>query len=103
THIWRIYRALDGAGADTYPVVFVELSEADGRSGLGETAPSGRYLETVSTVQAYLSKVDATRLSFDDLAGSMAYLESLAADNNAAKTALNIALLDGVARQAQRP
>jgi L-alanine-DL-glutamate epimerase-like enolase superfamily enzyme len=103
THTWRISRGLGGAGTDTYPVVFVELSEADGRRGLGEAAPSNRYSETVSTVQAYLRQVEATRLSFDDLPGSMAYLDSVAPDNNAAKTALNIALWDGVARQAQQP
>jgi len=103
THPWRISRGLDMAGADSYPVIFVELSEADGRGGLGESAPSSRYHETVETVQSYLRKVDPTRLSFDDLAGSMAYLEAVAPGNAAAKTALNIALLDGIARQAQRP
>src|SRR5262249_16284226 len=52
THPWRISRGLDMAGADSYAVIFVELSEADGRGGLGESAPSGRYHETVDTVQS---------------------------------------------------
>jgi L-alanine-DL-glutamate epimerase-like enolase superfamily enzyme len=101
THTWRIAGSagVDG-GKNAYPVVFVELQEDDGRSGVGESAPSSRYQENVDTVQAFLGKVEAKRLSFDDLEGSMHYLDALAPGNYAAKTAVNLALLDGIARQA---
>ncbi|HXG48117.1 MAG TPA: dipeptide epimerase [Methylomirabilota bacterium] len=96
THTWRIASGRDGA--NLYPVVFVELRDERGRSGLGEAAPSSRYGEDVGTVQSFLARVDAGRLSFDDIAGSMRYLESLAPGHYAAKTAVNIALVDGAAR-----
>jgi L-alanine-DL-glutamate epimerase-like enolase superfamily enzyme len=54
-------------------------------------------------VEAFLGKVDPRRLSFDDVAGSMAYLESLAPGEPAARCALNTALLDGAARRAGQP
>ncbi len=100
THTWRIAR---GAGADVYPRVFVELKFDDGRVGLGEAAPSRRYDENADTVLAYLEKVNPARLSFDDLAGSMRYLDTVAAGNYSAKNALNVALLDGIARHAGQP
>ena len=103
THVWRIASGPGGNGGVTYPVVFIELRDEQGRSGLGESAPSTRYKENVDTVQAFLAKVDVQRLSFDDLDGSMAYLDSVAPGNHAAKTALNIALLDGITRQARQP
>jgi L-alanine-DL-glutamate epimerase-like enolase superfamily enzyme len=57
----------------------------------------------VETVGRFLHTVDPARLSFDDVAGSMRYLDTVAADNQAAKTAVNIALLDGAARRAGQP
>ncbi len=102
-HTWRIASGLGGSGGSIYPVVFVELEDEAGRRGVGESAPSSRYQENVETVQAFLKKVDATQLSFDNLEASMNYLESVAAGNYAAKTAVNIALLDGIAWQAGRP
>ena len=100
THTWRIASGVGGGGTNAYPVVFVELDEDDGRSGVGESAPSSRYQENAGTVQAFLAKVEAKRLSFDDLEGSLRYLDSVAPANDAAKTAVNLALLDGLARQA---
>lgn len=91
-----------GPGAHTAPVVLVELRDADGVTGLGEAAPSRRYGEDVETVAAFLAQVDAARLSFADVAGSMAYLDSLSPGDCAAKGALNIALLDGAGRRAGR-
>jgi L-alanine-DL-glutamate epimerase-like enolase superfamily enzyme len=102
THTWRIASGIGGPGAQTYPVVFVELEDADGLHGVGEAAPSSRYQEDVETVQAFLARVEAHRLSFDDLDGSMHFLESVAPGNHAAKTALNLALLDARARRAGR-
>ena len=103
THTWRIASGVGGAGAQTYPVVFVELSDGTGRHGVGESAPSKRYQEDVETVQAFLRRVDPAKLSFDDLAGSMKYLDTVAPGQPAAKCAVNIALLDAIAGQAQQP
>lgn len=99
---WRIASGLGGAGGSTYAVVFAELSDDQGRKGIGESAPSSRYGETAATVEAFLKRVEAGQLSFDDVPGSMARLEKLAG-NHAAKAALNLALLDGAARQKRVP
>lgn len=103
THTWRISSGVGGGGKDSYPVAFCELKAEDGRSGIGESSPSSRYQETVDTVLAFLQKVDPKKLSFDDLTASMRYLETVAPGNYAAKTAVNLALLDGIARQAGQP
>lgn len=97
-HTWRISSGLGRAGKSRYPVVFVELSNGDGRHGVGEAAPSERYEEDIETVQAFLCRIEAGRLSFDDVPGSMNYLDSLSPGDFAAKCAVNIALLDGAAR-----
>jgi L-alanine-DL-glutamate epimerase-like enolase superfamily enzyme len=100
THTWRISSA---AGKTLFPVLFVELSHADGRTGIGEAAPSDRYDEDVESAQRFLLRVDSRMLSFDDVQKSMEYLNSLAPRDFAAKCALNIALLDGAARAEQTP
>lgn len=102
-HTWRIARGVGGAGTRAYPIVLVELTDGDGCTGVGEAAPSERYHETVDTVQAFLRRVDPSRLSFADVPGSMAYLESVAPGQHAAKCALNIALLDGAGRRQKLP
>ena len=101
-HAWRIARSDEG-GSGTYPVVFIELIDDSGLRGLGESAPSWRYLENVETVGQFLSGVVPAQLSFEDVAGSMRYLDTVASENPAAKTALNIALMDGAARRAGKP
>src|SRR5262249_2023781 len=53
--------------------------------------------------QAFCNRVDPSRLSFADIPGSMRYLESLSPRDRSAKCALNIALLDGAAKQARKP
>lgn len=100
---WTIAsRTGDGPGTRISPVVLLELRDADGVVGLGEAAPSNRYREDMATVQAFLSRVDAARLSFADVPGSMACLDALAPGDFAAKCALNVALLDGAGRRAGR-
>ena len=101
-HAWRISRS-DDAGSGIYPVVFIELTDESGLRGLGESAPSWRYLENVETVQQFLRAVDPAKLSFADVPGSMRYVDGVASGNQAAKTALNIALMDGAARRAGKP
>lgn len=106
THTWTIASSLkpDGSGGKNhYPTVFVELTDKDGVVGIGESAPSTRYHETADTTEAFLRQVDAARLSFDDIPGSMAYLDSIAAGYFSAKGAINIALLDGAAKKARKP
>lgn len=104
-HTWAIATDLAGGGSggrSVYPVVYVELTERDGRRGRGEAAPSSQYQESHETVTAFLNRVDPQRLSFDDLPGSMAYLDTVAAGRYPAKCAVNLALLDGAARAAGR-
>ena len=100
TRTWRI--ASGGtAGINTYPVVLIELRDEQGRTGIGEAASTSRYAQPVEVIEAFLQKVDARRLSFDDVSGSMDYLDSVAPGNQAAKCGLNIALLDGFTRSRQ--
>lgn len=99
THTWTIARGSENIAK----VVVVELLGADGTVGRGEAAPTPRYRETVETVEAFCKKVDARGLSFNDVEGSMQYLETVSARDMAAKCALNLALLDGAAKRAQKP
>ena len=102
SHEWTIANGVADSPLLAH-VVFVQLQNQDGVIGLGESAPSGRYGEDTATVQRFLKRIDPQRLSFNDLPGSMAYLETLAPGNFAAKAAINIALLDGAARLAGQP
>jgi L-alanine-DL-glutamate epimerase-like enolase superfamily enzyme len=102
-HTWLIASSLGQGGKNVYPAAFVELHDGDGVVGYGESAPSSRYKETVETSLAFLERVDASRLSFDDVAGSMAYVESLSPGDFSPKGAINIALLDGAAKKARKP
>ena len=102
-HTWTVASSLAEGGKNIYPAVQVELRDGDGAVGYGEAAPSNRYHERADTCMSFFERVDASRLSFDDLPGSMAYIESIAPDNFSPKGALNIALLDGAAKRACRP
>jgi len=93
---WRIASGMEGT--NLYPVIFVELTDGSGRRGLGEAASTGRYQQPPEAIESFLKKVDSRRLSFDDIPGSMSYLDSVAAENGAAKCGINIALHDGAAR-----
>jgi len=99
-HPWAIART---SGTNTAKVVVVELIAADGTVGLGEAAPVARYKESPKTVEAFLKKVDARGLTFSDVEGSMAYLETISKHDMSAKCALNLALLDGAAKKAKKP
>jgi L-alanine-DL-glutamate epimerase-like enolase superfamily enzyme len=99
-HTWTIART---TGTNLSPVGVVELTDADGLTGLGEAAPVARYKESVDTVEAFCRKLDAGRLSFGDVEGSMKYLDTLSAHDMSAKCAINIALLDGAAKRAGKP
>ena len=99
-HPWTLAR---GASTTLCKGVVVELTGADGTVGIGEAAPNARYKESADTVQAFLKKVDARGLSFNDVEGSMTYLDTVSPHDMSAKCALNLALLDGAAKQARKP
>ncbi|MDQ6625870.1 MAG: dipeptide epimerase [Verrucomicrobiota bacterium] len=101
-HNWMVASSQASGGKTVYPATYVELRDRDGVIGLGEAAPSRRYDETAETSLAFYQLVDAARLSFDDIEGSMRYVEALAPGNYSPKGALNVALLDGAARKAQK-
>ena len=92
---WTIARG----STNLFEVVIVELSTTAGLVGIGEASPIGRYHESPSTVENFFRRVQAERLSFDDVTASMHYLDTLSSGDMAAKCALNIALLDGAARK----
>jgi L-alanine-DL-glutamate epimerase-like enolase superfamily enzyme len=92
SHLWAIAR---GSGSNTAETIMVELIGADGTVGWGEAAPIARYKESLDTVEAFLKKVDARGLTFNDVEGSMTYLNTVSPHDMSAKCALNIALLDG--------
>jgi len=99
-HTWTIART---RGTDICKVVVVELTSADGIVGRGEASPVTRYHESVDTVARFLAKIDPRGLSFNDVPGSMAYLETLSPHDMCAKCAINIALVDGAAKKAKQP
>ena len=99
-HTWKIARA---PSTNIFKVVVIELNDGNGTVGLGESAPVMRYNESVDTVEAFCRKVDLGKLSFDDVAGSMKYLDTLSPHDMAAKCAVNIALVDGAARRVKKP
>jgi L-alanine-DL-glutamate epimerase-like enolase superfamily enzyme len=102
-HLWAIATDVNKSGGKTLcPVVYVELTDNHGRRGIGEASPSTQYGETHATVTAFLNRIDAKRLSFDDIPGSLRYLDSLETPSQPAKCAVDIALWDGAARAASQ-
>ncbi len=105
-HRWTIASGLrpgGSGGKDFYPVVFVELTDEHGTTGIGEAAPAERYRETADNAAAFVEIVNLYQLSFADPAGSMRYVRSLGPGNHAIKGAFDIALLDGAAKLAGKP
>jgi L-alanine-DL-glutamate epimerase-like enolase superfamily enzyme len=96
---WTIARG----SSDVVSVVIVELTGPDGVTGVGEASPIGRYHESADSVEEFCRRVDTRRLSFDDVEGSMKYLNALSTGDMSAKCALNIALVDAAAKQARQP
>lgn len=103
TYPWSVSSSIASGGKTSSEVVFAELESKEGLAGIGEAAPSTRYNETGETVLGFLASIDSTHLSFDDVEGSMTYLERVAPGNFAAKAAINLALLDGAAKKAGQP
>jgi len=104
-HPWRIARTLGDQHQREHRLqenLVVELADAAGVHGLGETAPTRRYGETCESVEQVLRRVDLTRLSFGELASSLRYLEEVLPEQPAARCALDLALHDGAARMARQ-
>lgn len=101
TYVWTIASGVStGGGSNTSTTAVIQLTAPDGTIGIGEAAPAKRYNESVPGALDFLAKVDASKLSFDNVEASMKYVENLAPGQFAAKSAINIALLDGAARKA---
>ena len=92
----------DGSGSKIVKTTLVRLTDK-GIVGLGEAACASRYNETVTVIGDFLRRVDAAKLSFDDIPGSMAYLETLKPASSSAVCGINVALVDGAARKAGKP
>jgi L-Ala-D/L-Glu epimerase len=101
-HSWAVSSSATTGGKVVAPTVLVRLKD-ESTVGLGEAPTSMRYSQTADSIQSFLRLVDADKLSFEDIAGSMDYLEKLAPDHCSAKCALNVALVDGAARKAGQP
>lgn len=96
-HRWKI---ASGENSTAREVVIVELTDEDGVVGLGEAAPAANSGETPASIDAAYQSINAIHFSFEDLAGSMARLESLPP---VARCGLNTALADGAAKHARQP
>ncbi len=94
---WKI---ASSQGSSIHKTVIVELTDAGGITGLGEAAPASLYGESAAVVLEFFQKFDANKISFNDVRGSMDFLETLPGIPIAAKCALNLALLDGAAKRA---
>jgi L-Ala-D/L-Glu epimerase len=100
-HTWTIASGVsNGGGSNVSSVGIVQLTSPNGTIGLGEAAPARRYNESTPGSLDFIAKVDASKLSFDNIEASMKYVESVAPGQFAAKSAINVALLDGAARKA---
>ena len=97
---WKIASSKSATGSGTHRTVIVELTDADGVNAIGEAAPSSLYGESADGLLKFLQSLDAGKISFTDVPGSMAYLDALPGIPVAAKCVLNLALLDGAAKRA---
>lgn len=66
--------------------------------GFGEASLPPYLGENVRTVGDFMKSIDTRRLSVDDLAESLQYVDRLAEGNNAAKAAIDLALHDLAAK-----
>jgi len=97
---WKI---ASSQGSGIHRTVIVELTDAGGMPAIGEAAPSSLYGESAEHLLRFLPQLDLGKISFSDVAGSMAYLEAVPGIPVSAKCALNLALLDGAAKRAGKP
>lgn len=93
THPWGTARRQNITSSNA---IIIQLEEA-GILGRGEASPRDQYNESIHTVESFFRNIESERLSFADFEGSVKYIESLSIADRSAKSALNIALLDGAA------
>jgi L-alanine-DL-glutamate epimerase-like enolase superfamily enzyme len=94
---------LAGSSRKTTPVMLTEV-EHDGVMGYGEASMPPYLGESHESAAAFLSKVDLNRFSNPlDLEDILAYVDSLAPGNPAAKASVDIALHDLVGKIMGRP
>jgi L-alanine-DL-glutamate epimerase-like enolase superfamily enzyme len=101
-HLANPWKIASSKGSGTHKTVIVELTDG-GIQAIGEAAPSSLYGESAAGMLEFVDKMDHTGISFDDVAGSMKFLEALPGIPMAARCALNLALLDGAAKRAGKP
>lgn len=101
-HQWTVATGLKTGGKSVSPVIFVELT-VDGITGIGEAAPPERYGETADKVEKFLARVEPRELAVENITQSMNYLQSLDAENQSAKGAINSALLDLQGKREGKP
>ena len=91
-------------GSSDYRVVWVRLTDADGREGWGEADPSSYYKETADTVLAALKKVEG-HLPADPFAleQAEAHFAQVVPNDRAARAALSAALHDLVGKRLGQP
>ncbi|MDQ7051886.1 MAG: dipeptide epimerase [candidate division KSB1 bacterium] len=99
-HVWRISR--DQASAKVN--VFIQL-EHDGVTGFGEVAPNIRYNETTDSSIEFLERAQSVLESanpwhFQDL---LWQIHDLDAEQNAAKAAIDMAVLDWIGKKLEVP
>lgn len=97
---WKI---ASSTSSTTHTVVIFELTDRDGLKAIGEAAPASTYQETAQGVIQFCHALDTKHLSFADIPGSMAWVNSLPDIPAAARCGLNLALLDGAAKRAGVP
>lgn len=94
---------ISGFSRTTTPVVLIKI-EYDGLEGYGEASLPPYLGETQASVIEFLRKVDLSGFTGPDhIEGIMAYVDSIAGKNTAAKAAVDIALHDLVGKIAGMP
>jgi len=85
--------------SDIDPVIVIEV-EHDGIVGLGESAPSGRYGESVDTVEKFLRSFDLSMFTDPfQLESILAAVDGHAEGNPSAKAAIDLALHDWIGKR----
>ena len=102
-HLINPWKIASSQGSSIHTVVIFQLTDDDGTTGIGEAAPASSYRETAEGVIQFCRQLETRRLSFADVPGTMAWLESLPGIPTAARCGLNIALMDGAAKRAGQP
>ena len=94
---------ISGFSRTTTPVVLIKI-DYDGLEGYGEASLPPYLGETQASVIEFLRKVDLSGFTGPDhIEGIMAYVDSIAGKNTAAKAAVDIALHDLVGKIAGMP